>query len=188
MINSVVLVGRLTKDPELRYTPSGIATVRFTVAVNRTFTSQTGEKEADFINCVAWRKQAENLANYQRKGNLIGIEGRIQTGSYEGQDGKRVYTTDVVADSIQFLEPRSAGAGGSQQAAPNQYGGGNYGGGQPSYNQAPQYGSGAPSQDPFGSSYSNQPPQNQQNYTRVDEDPFASSKGPIEVSEDDLPF
>lgn len=190
MINRVVLVGRLTKDPELRYTPSGIATVRFTIAVNRTFTGQSGEKEADFINCVAWRKQAENLANYQRKGNLIGVEGRIQTGSYEGQDGKRVYTTDVVADSIQFLEPRSAGAGGNQQASYNQYGGG-FGGGQPSYNQAPQqsYGGGAPMQDPFGSNYqSNQPPQNQQNYTRVDEDPFASSKGPIEVSEDDLPF
>ena len=186
MINRVVLVGRLTKDPELRYTPSGIATVRFTIAVNRTFTGQNGEKEADFINCVAWRKQAENLANYQRKGNLIGVEGRIQTGSYEGQDGKRVYTTVVVADSIQFLEPRSTG--GNQQPASNQYGGG-YGGGQPSYNQAPQqsYG-GAPMQDPFGSSPSNQPPQNQQNYTRVDEDPFANSKGPIEVSEDDLPF
>ena len=186
MINRVVLVGRLTKDPELRYTPSGIATVRFTIAVNRTFTGQNGEKEADFINCVAWRKQAENLANYQRKGNLIGVEGRIQTGSYEGQDGKRVYTTDVVADSIQFLESRNAG--GNQQSAPNQYGGGaNYGGGQPSYNQAPQqsYGGGA-QQDPFGSYQ--QPPQNQQNYTRVDEDPFANSKGPIEVSEDDLPF
>lgn len=186
MINRVVLVGRLTKDPELRYTPSGIATVRFTIAVNRTFTGQSGEKEADFINCVAWRKQAENLANYQRKGNLIGVEGRIQTGSYEGQDGKRVYTTDVVADSIQFLEPRSAG--GNQQAAPNQFGG-NYGGGQPSYNQPPQQSfGGAPMQDSYGSYQSNQPPQNQQNYTRVDEDPFASSKGPIEVSEDDLPF
>ena len=185
MINRVVLVGRLTKDPELRYTPSGIATVRFTIAVNRTFTGQSGEKEADFINCVAWRKQAENLANYQRKGNLIGVEGRIQTGSYEGQDGKRVYTTDVVADSIQFLEPRSAG--GNQQAAPNQFGG-NFGGGQPSYNQPQQSFGGAPMQDSYGSYQSNQPPQNQQNYTRVDEDPFASSKGPIEVSEDDLPF
>jgi single-strand DNA-binding protein len=105
MINRVVLVGRLTKDPELRYTPSGIATVRFTIAVNRTYSNNEGEKEADFINCVAWRKQAENLANFQRKGNLIGVEGRIQTGSFESE-GKRVYTTDVVADSIQFLEPK----------------------------------------------------------------------------------
>ena len=116
MINRVVLVGRLTKDPELRYTPNGVATCRFTVAVNRTFRGQNGEPEADFISCVAWRKQAENLVNFQRKGNLIGIEGRIQTGSYEGQNGK-VYTTDVVADSIQFLEPRSNGTGGSQSTS-----------------------------------------------------------------------
>ncbi|KEK11021.1 hypothetical protein EP18_13675, partial [Lysinibacillus sphaericus] len=83
MINRVVLVGRLTKDPELRYTPNGIAATRFTVAVNRSFSNQQGEREADFINCVAWRKQAENLANFMRKGSLIGVEGRIQTGSYE---------------------------------------------------------------------------------------------------------
>ncbi|MER1987776.1 MAG: single-stranded DNA-binding protein [Solibacillus sp.] len=187
MINRVVLVGRLTKDPELRYTPSGLAVVRFTIAVNRTFSGQSGEKEADFINCVAWRKQAENLANFQRKGNLIGVEGRIQTGSYEGQDGKRVYTTEVVADSVQFLEPRSAAAG----AAPTQqppYGGGGYGGGQTN-NPPPQqsYGNAPTGQPSFGNNQ-NQPPQNQQNYTRVDEDPFANSKGPIEVSEDDLPF
>ncbi len=106
MINRVVLVGRLTKDPELRYTPNGIASCRFTLAVNRAFKSE-GEQQADFIQCVAWRKQAENLANFQRKGNLLGVEGRIQTGSYEGQDGKRVYTTDVVADSIQFLEHKN---------------------------------------------------------------------------------
>jgi single-strand DNA-binding protein len=192
MINRVVLVGRLTKDPELRYTPSGLAVVRFTVAVNRQFSNQSGEKEADFINCVAWRKQAENLANFQRKGNLVGVEGRIQTGSYEGQDGKRVYTTEVVADTIQFLEPRSGGQGMPQQGAPNQQfgGGGGYGGGQPSYNQQPQqggYNNPPQQQDPFGG-FSSQPPQNQQNYTRMDEDPFASSKGPIEVSEDDLPF
>lgn len=194
MINRVVLVGRLTKDPELRYTPSGIASCRFTVAVNRTFTGQNGEREADFINCVAWRKQAENLANYQRKGNLIGLEGRIQTGSYEGQDGKRVYTTDVVADTIQFLEPRSAGANAGAPMQP-QYGGGGYGGGQQQgfNNNPPQQNFGGnqgnQNQDPFGG-YSNQPqpPQNQQNYTRMDEDPFASNKGPIEVTEDDLPF
>ncbi|MEB2281074.1 single-stranded DNA-binding protein [Lysinibacillus xylanilyticus] len=115
MINRVVIVGRLTKDPELRYTPNGVATCRFAVAVNRTFKGQNGEQEANYPNCVAWRKQAENLANFQRKGNLIGLEGRIQTGSYEGQDGKRVYTTDVVADSVQFLEPRS-NSGGQQNS------------------------------------------------------------------------
>lgn len=89
MINRVVLVGRLTKDPELRYTPSGVAVARFTLAVNRTFSNQQGERQADFINIVVWRKQAENTANFLRKGSLAGVEGRIQTGSYDGQDGKK---------------------------------------------------------------------------------------------------
>ena len=88
MINRVVLVGRLTKDPELRYTPNGIPVSTFTLAVNRTFTNRQGEREADFINCVVWRKQAENVANYLRKGSLAGVEGRIQTRSYEAQDGR----------------------------------------------------------------------------------------------------
>lgn len=168
MINRVVLVGRLTKDPELRYTPSGVAMARFTLAVNRTFSNQQGEREADFINCVVWRKQAENTANFLKKGSLAGVEGRIQTGSYEGQDGKRVYTTDVVADSVQFLEPRNSSGGDRSQS------GQSYGGGQPQYSSTPTY-------------QQNQPV-NQQNYTRVDEDPFANSSGPIEVSDDDLPF
>ncbi|WP_427109101.1 single-stranded DNA-binding protein [Lysinibacillus xylanilyticus] len=189
MINRVVLVGRLTKDPELRYTPNGVASTRFTVAVNRTFSNQQGDREADFINCVAWRKQAENLANFMRKGSLIGVEGRIQTGSYEGQDGKRVYTTDVVADSVQFLEPRN---GGGAPASP-QYGGQTYGNNQPSYGGGQpqqQFGGAMPGQGSFGGDayQQNQSPVNQPNYTRVDEDPFANSKGPIEVSEDDLPF
>lgn len=109
MINNVVLVGRLTKDIELRYTQTGIVVARFTLAVNRAFSNQKGEKEADFISCIAWRKQAENLANYMRKGNQIGVVGRIQTGSYDDKDGKRVYTTEVVADAIQFLEAKTAG-------------------------------------------------------------------------------
>lgn len=107
MINRTILVGRLTKDPELKYTPNGVPMARFTVAVNRPFTNQNGEREADFISCLAWRKQAENLANYMKKGSLIGVDGRIQTGSFEGQDGKRVFTTDVIADNIQFLEGKS---------------------------------------------------------------------------------
>ncbi len=169
MINLVVLVGRLTKDPELKYTPNGIASCRFTVAVNRAFQNQQGEREADFINCQAWRKQAENLANFMKKGSLIGLEGRIQTGSYEGQDGKRVYTTDVVADSIQFLDPRNR-TGGSQGAS-------NY---ESSTNTGGQHqGS---SQGNFGGN------NNQPSYSRADEDSFANSKGPIELSKDDLPF
>lgn len=110
MINRVVLVGRLTKDPELRYTPNGIAVTNFTLAVNRSF-KQDGEQQADFINCQVWRKQAENTANYLRKGSLAGVEGRIQTRSYDNQEGKRVYITEVVADSVQFLEPKNANTG-----------------------------------------------------------------------------
>lgn len=102
MINRVVLVGRLTKDPELRYTPSGVAMAKFTLAVNRTFTNQQGEKEADFINCLVWRKQAENVANYLSKGSLAGVEGRIQTVSYEGQEGTRIYTYEVL--QLRFVE------------------------------------------------------------------------------------
>lgn len=105
MLNRVVLVGRLTKDVELRYTTSGIAVARFVLAVNRQF-AKNGEKEADFVSCIAWRKTAENLSNYTKKGSLVGVDGRITTGSYEGNDGKKVYTTDIVADSIQFLDSR----------------------------------------------------------------------------------
>lgn len=108
MINRVVLVGRLTKDPELKYTQSGIAVTRFTLAVNRTFTNAQGQREADFVNCVAWRKQAENLANYLRKGSLTGVDGRIQTSNFEGKDGNRVFMTEVLVESVQFLESRSA--------------------------------------------------------------------------------
>lgn len=107
MINTVTLVGRLTKDPELRYTPSGVAVARFTLAVNRTFKKE-GEQQADFINIVTWRKTAENAANFLRKGSLAGVGGRIQTGSYDGQDGKKVFTVEVVAENVQFLEPKSA--------------------------------------------------------------------------------
>lgn len=120
MINRVVLVGRLTKDIELRYTPNGIAVGRFTLAVNRTFSNQSGEREADFISCVVWRKQAENAANYLKKGHLAGVEGRIQTGSYE-KDGKRVYTTEIMVDSIQFLEPKKKEENSGYNSPPPQY-------------------------------------------------------------------
>lgn len=106
MLNRVILVGRLTADPQLRYTPNGAAVATFTLAVNRTFTNQQGEREADFINCVVWRKAAENVANYLKKGSLAGVDGRIQTRSFQGQDGKRIYVTEVLAESVQFLEPK----------------------------------------------------------------------------------
>ena len=109
MINSVTLVGRMAGDAELRYTPNNQAVATFRLAVNRNFKSQNGEREADFINCVIWRQQAENLANWAKKGALIGITGRIQTRNYENQQGQRVYVTEVVADSFQLLEKRDNG-------------------------------------------------------------------------------
>ena len=104
MLNNVSLVGRMTRDAELRYTASNQAVATFTLAVNRNFKSQNGEREADFINCVIWRQQAENLANWAKKGALVGITGRIQTRNYENQQGQRVYVTEVVAENFQLLE------------------------------------------------------------------------------------
>lgn len=105
MINRICLVGRLTKDVDLRYTPSGVPIATFTLAVNRTFKQENGP-DADFINIVVWRKPAENAANYLKKGSLAGVDGRLQTRNYEGQDGKRVYVTEVVAESVQFLDSK----------------------------------------------------------------------------------
>jgi single-strand DNA-binding protein len=105
MINQTVLVGRLTRDPELKRTQSNISYVRFTLAVNRSFKDESGETQADFISCIAWRAQAENLARFMKQGSLIGLVGRIQTGSYESDKGT-IYTTDIVADNIQFLESK----------------------------------------------------------------------------------
>lgn len=106
MINNVTLIGRLTRDAELRYTPSNIATAQFNIACNRNFKNANGEYDADFINCVMWREQAERFCNWIQKGMLVGITGRIQTRSYEGNDGKRVYVTEVVAENFQILEKR----------------------------------------------------------------------------------
>ncbi len=162
MINNVVLVGRMTRDADLRYTPSNQAVATFTLAVNRNFKNQAGEREADFINCVIWRQQAENLANWAKKGTLVGITGRIQTRNYENQQGQRVYVTEVIAESFQVLESRTARegqgggfTGGSQYTAGNSFG---------SNQQAP---SAAP------------------NFAR-EESPFGGN--PMDISDDDLPF
>ncbi|MFC7443493.1 single-stranded DNA-binding protein [Laceyella putida] len=109
MLNRVILVGRLTRDPELRYTPSGVAIARFSIAVNRNYTNAQGEREADFLNIVAWRGLAENCANYLSKGSLVGVDGRLQTGKYENQEGRTVYTTDVVAEDVRFLDTKGSG-------------------------------------------------------------------------------
>lgn len=162
MMNRVVLVGRLTKDPELRYTPNGVPVATFTLAVNRSFTNQQGEREADFINCVVWRKPAENVANYLKKGSLAGVDGKVQTRNYEGQDGKRVYVTEILAEAVQFLEPRNSNSGDNNQGNTNT--GGN------SYNS------------------NSRKQQQNNNYTRVEDDPFANDGKTVDISDDDLPF
>lgn len=116
MLNRVILIGRLTRDPELRYTPSGVAVTQFTLACDRPFTNQQGEREADFIPIVTWRQLAETCANYLRKGRLTAVEGRMQVRSYDNNEGRRVYVTEVVADNVRFLEsPRHDDAGSGSQ-------------------------------------------------------------------------
>jgi len=106
-MNKVFLIGRLTRDPELRYTDSNIPVATFSIAVNRNFTNQSGEREADFINIRVWRKQAENIKNFLKKGSQVAIDGRIQTSSYE-KDGVKRYNTEVVADNVQFLDTKNS--------------------------------------------------------------------------------
>ena len=120
-MNRVCLVGRLTAKPELRYTGSNVPYTRFSLAVNRTFNNAQGEREADFINIVVWRRQAENVANYLDKGSQVSVEGRIQTGSYTAADGSKRYTTDVVADNIQFLDTRRQAEARANNQTPYDY-------------------------------------------------------------------
>lgn len=108
MINRTTLTGRLTNDIDLRYTQSGNAVASFNLAVNRPFTNQNGQHEADFVNCVIWRKSAENLANFTHKGSLIGIDGRIQTRNYENKEGQRIYVTEVVVENFALLDPKNS--------------------------------------------------------------------------------
>ncbi len=107
-MNKAFLIGRLTRDPELRYSSSNTPIVNFTIAIDRQFTNRDGQRETDFIRIVAYNKQAENISKFVSKGSLVAVDGRIQTGSYEDKDGKRVYTTDIVADRVQFLDNRNS--------------------------------------------------------------------------------
>ncbi len=130
-MNRSILIGRLTKDPELRYTPNGVAVCQFTLAVDRPFSNNQGEREADFIPIVVWRQLAETCANYLKKGRLTAVEGRIQVRNYENNEGKRVYVTEVVADNVRFLEkPRDESEGGRGLQGGGSQGGGRSGGGQ----------------------------------------------------------
>src|SRR5690625_121084 len=164
MLNRVVLVGRLTRDPDLRYTPNGVAVANFTLAVNRPFSNQQGNRDADFINCVVWRRQAENLANFMKKGSQVGVDGRLQTRTFEGQDGKTVFVTEVVADSVQFLESKgtSQSRGGGQDSSP---------GFQQNQNQ-----------------HQGQRQGQNQNQSQSGSNPFENEGEPIDISDDDLPF
>lgn len=170
MINRVVLVGRLTRDVDLRYTSSGAAVGTFSIAVNRQFTNANGDREADFINCVIWRKSAENFANFTKKGSLVGVDGRLQTRNYENQQGQRVYVTEVVVDNFSLLESRTTteqrqGDGASQNFNNNQSNGS-----QQSGFTSPQQTGNAPAA----------------NNTQAD--PFANNGQAIDISDDDLPF
>lgn len=162
MINNVVLTGRLTKDPELKYTSNGTAVGSFTLAVNRKFANQGGEREADFIMCVAWKKTAETMANHLRKGSLIGVEGRIQTRSYDNQQGQKVYVTEIVVESFTFLESQNNANKGNQS--------------QPQANTQNNY------QNNQQGGY------NSNNSYNQGGDPFAGGGKPIDISDDDLPF
>lgn len=122
MINRAVLTGRLTRDPELKYTQSGNAVCSFTLAVDRQFRNQNGDREADFINCVIWRKSAENFSNFTHKGSMVGVDGRIQVRNYENQQGQRVYVTEVIVDSFALLESRNGQGNGYNQPQNNQQG------------------------------------------------------------------
>ena len=163
MINRTVLVGRLTRDPELKHTANDAAVMSFTVAVNRQFTNSQGEREADFINCVIWRKAAENFAKFTSKGSLVGIDGHIQTRNYENQQGQRVYVTEVVVDNFSLLESRKDNSNDNTNDNSNKA---------PSYNQSKN------------SSNSNSSSNSRTNIR----DPFADNSKPIDISDDDLPF
>ncbi|MFI3546889.1 single-stranded DNA-binding protein [Mammaliicoccus sciuri] len=170
MINRTVLVGRLTKKPEYRTTPNGIAVTTFTVAINRSFTNQNGERQADFINCVSFKNTAEAVNNYLQKGSLAGVEGRIQTRNYENNEGKRVYVTEVVCDSVQFLEPKS-----NNQQQSNYH--------PPQYNQQQGY-----QQQNYQQPNNYQQPQNNQYQAPQQHNPFTNANGPIDINDEDLPF
>jgi len=120
-MNKVILIGRLSQDPEMRTTPNGVATTTFSVAVSRNFTNQNGERETDFFRCVAWRKQAENIAKYCQKGSQVAVEGRLQNRSYDAQDGTKRYVTEVIADNVSFLGSRGD-SGNNNSSAPSNMG------------------------------------------------------------------
>ena len=161
-MNKVVLIGRLTRDPELRYTGSNLPVATFSIAVNRPFSNQAGEREADFINIVVWRKQAENCKNYLTQGSQVAIEGRLQTRNYDDQNGQKRYITEVIADNVEFLGSRNSSTNSNNMSAPASK----------SAELTPYDFGGAP--EPKG--------------TDIDSNPYADFGASIEISDDELPF
>lgn len=198
MINRATLTGRLTRNVDLRYTPKGIAVGNFTLAVDRNFTNRNGQRGTDFINCVIWRKGAEVFANFTHKGSLVGIDGRIQTRSYDNKQGQRVYVTEIVVDNFALLESRAQSKAQGQPNGPANRVNGN----------APQSNGNSKPIDPFASNRNDQPKssgsagQNHQSSqpgskgkndsngpSGNQKDPFANSGNKkIDISDDDLPF
>ena len=167
-MNKAILIGRLTKDPELRYTSSNRAVCQFTVAIDRPFTNQsTGQREADFINVVAWDKTGENIGKYMTKGRLIAVEGRIQTRNYENNEGKKVYVTEVIANNVQFLESKNSSSNNN------------------SLNDMPEPPMEKTPYDFADNSDDNSPSEDTMS---TEKDPFESFGEQIEISDNDLPF
>lgn len=163
-MNKAILIGRLTRDPELRYTNSNRAVTQFSIAISRPFTSQNGEREADFINIVVWDKAAENVKKYVTKGRLVAVEGRIQTRSYDNNEGKKVYVTEVVASNVQFLESKNS------QSSDN-----SFNGGAASHSDVSPY--------DFNDNKSNNV-----ETVDIDNDPFENFGTSVDLSDNDLPF
>ena len=169
-MNKVFLIGRLTRDPELRYTGNNTAVASFTVAVNRTYTNQAGEREADFINVVVWRRQAESVKNYLSQGSQVAVEGRLQVRNYDDQNGQRRYVTEVIADSVEFI--------GSRRDNNQSQGTGNFNNGQIF----------APSTPAEPTPYDFKEDSSSNNGTDISDNPYADFGASIEINDDELPF
>lgn len=190
MINNVTLVGRLTRDPDLRFTGNGTAVTTITIATDRPYKNAQGNRDTDFINCVAWRGTAETLANFAKKGSLVGVTGRIQTRNYENNEGRTVYITEVVIENFQMLEPKSVTdnrRGGNQGGSG--YNNGGYNGNNQLFNTQ--------NSNPFNNQSQSNPFENNSNNSfgggpfsqnSDNNDPYESNDNHVDISDDDLPF
>lgn len=191
-MNRVELIGRLTRDPELRRSSAGMGILKFTVAVNRNRQARPGEPTADFISCTAFGKTAENMARYLHKGSQIAVEGRIETGSYTNQQGQKVWTTDVICDRVEFLDSKGASRqdGYDQNGSYSQggYGNGGYGGySNGGYSAPTENNPYARSDSGYGNGGYSAPAAQSAPASSEPDLPFDSDE-PIDIASDDLPF